>query len=232
MGKWRRLHRYLCLRESRAPSTRGLAVSRTVSNADSANTATVCLSRDFTSRNASSAALQYLTMSSDGFIDDISLDAAAFEQLDAIEAAHFSLPRPDVSEGKDLGKFEDADEGQPISVAGPSNYYQKNHSGRTVQTTLFGSIPPTSSKNKNAAPIQKQSQRSQSNPRNPFGQQAKRSKIWDHTEFAKTGWKRSKSKTTTQQTLDDNDEGEEEEPVEFEQFPAPVVSGLSLLPVY
>jgi hypothetical protein len=223
--------RCLCFPEARVSSTRGFLfqyMPRAGHPPQSRLSTIPPVSRD---SGVICARVWSFAMSSDGFVDDFSFDSAALDELDAIEAAYFALPRPNVSERQDLGKFEDMDEDQPIPVAGPSNH-QKNHFGRTVQTTLLGTSIPSTSKSKNAVPGQKQSQRSQSNSRNPFGQQAKKSKAWDHTEFAKTGWRRSKSKTKPQETLNDNDDGEEEEAVEFEQFPAPVVPGQFLLPSY
>ena len=119
-----------------------------------------------------------------------------------------------------LDTFIDAAyKGQAGSVAGPSNT-GRPPSKSSVQTTLFGDIarpPPSTSK---ASPASRgQMQRSKSDHRNPFGQQAPKTKQWDHTVFAKSGWKKPKSKGKS------NEDEQEEEVVEFEQFPAPFVSG-------
>jgi ATP-dependent DNA helicase MPH1 len=184
-------------------------------------------------------------MSSDGYFDD-DIDDNMLQQLDAIEAAHFSpqkrpSPRPltrrkssfddydltfdiDDSELRRLDDFiEDAYQGKAGPVAGPSRP-TKN----TVQTTLFGDILP------NAAPRSRtqsntSNARTQAQPttaRNPFGQQAAKTKVWDHTAFAKTGLRSGKSKGKGRSSFNgDDDEHVEEEEVEFEQFPAPFVSG-------
>ncbi|KAJ7492863.1 hypothetical protein FB451DRAFT_1219867 [Mycena latifolia] len=169
-------------------------------------------------------------MSSDGYFDEDDLDDAALEQLDAIEAVHSRPPPPreasldvddftfgdiDERELERLDTFiEDTYQGRAQPVAGPS----RTASHGTLQTTLFGEVlPPEAPKAPRA-----QMQRTKSAPRNPFGQQAPKTKKWDHTAFAKSGLKRGKSKGKGKAAY--NDEEEEEEPVEFEQFPAPFVS--------
>ncbi|KAG8220105.1 P-loop containing nucleoside triphosphate hydrolase protein [Butyriboletus roseoflavus] len=122
-----------------------------------------------------------------------------------------------------LDSFIDAAyKGRADPVAGPSNAGRPPSKG-SVQTTLFGDIvhPPTSTSK--ASPISRgPTQRSKSDHRNPFGQQAPQTKQWDHTEFAKSGLKKSKSKGKS------NEDEQAEEVVEFEQFPAPFVSVLKL----
>jgi ATP-dependent DNA helicase MPH1 len=183
-------------------------------------------------------------MSSDGYFED-DIDDNMLQQLDAIEATHFSpqkRPSPppltrrkssfdeydmtfdiDDSELRRLDSFiEDVYQGKAGPVAGPS----KPRS--TVQTTLFGDIIP------NAAPRSRtqsstSNSRTQAQPttaRNPFGQQAAKTKMWDHTAFAKSGVRSGKSKGKGRSLAhDDDDEDVQEEEVEFEQFPAPFVSG-------
>lgn len=172
-------------------------------------------------------------MSSDGYFDGDDLDDAAFEELDAIEAALLSParvpthdPTPPSREGsvydltfdidenelQKLDEFiENAYQGKAQPIAGPSRNTAKH------QTTLFGDIlPPTSSKPKS------QLQRTKSTPKNPFGQQAPKTKQWDQTAFAKSGLKQGKAKGKGRM-YDDGEEDEEN--IEFEQFPAPFVSG-------
>jgi hypothetical protein len=60
--------------------------------------------------------------------------------------------------------------------------------------------------------------------RNVFGHQAPKTKVWDHTAYAKSGWKMSKDAKGKGKSLH-HEEEEEEEPVEFEQFPAPQIQG-------
>lgn len=59
----------------------------------------------------------------------------------------------------------------------------------------------------------------------PFGRRASKTKYWDQTAFAKTGWKSTKGgkgKGKGKQYSDDEEEGEEE--IEFAQFPAPFIT--------
>ncbi|KAK7694443.1 hypothetical protein QCA50_001629 [Cerrena zonata] len=101
----------------------------------------------------------------------------------------------------------------------PKKPVSRWNSKGTVQTTLFGDIAvqnaPTSKGNGSSA------QRTASSSRIPIGR-PKRTKQWDRTAFAKTGWKKPKGKAKTS-FGEDEEEEEWEEPVEFEQFPAPEV---------
>ena len=195
------------------------------------------------------ASLHVMSSSDYGFDDE--LDSNILNELDSIEAAH-RPPRPnpskpplpakkapkpldeedsffdlsldiDEEELRRIDTFVDAAyKGQAQPVAGPSNH-SRSSSKNTVQTTLFGNtIQPTASSSKRTPSKRVPSQRTKSSPRNPFGQQAPQTKHWDHTAFAKSGWKKSKS--AKGKGRDDGD-GDDEENVEFEQFPAPFVSG-------
>jgi ATP-dependent DNA helicase MPH1 len=188
--------------------------------------------------------------SSDGYLEE-EIDPSVYAQLDAIEAAHFipaavpapdrfiaSAPRsllPDDSYGDmsfdiDESELQRLDEviesaysGKEGPVAGPSGAQrQRTTSKDTVQTTLFGDILPqksTVSKSNSSPRVSSSTQKS--SPRNAFGQQAPKTKQWDQTAFAKSGLKLGKSKGKGKAN-----EGEEEcEPIEFEQFPPPLVSG-------
>jgi ATP-dependent DNA helicase MPH1 len=182
-------------------------------------------------------------MSSDGYFDDDPIDSAILEQLDAIEAAYYkeAPKRPPLkrASSSDYGvsfNFDESElarldeiigdgrQGKVEPVAGPSEHRNKS-SSRPVQTTLFGDVLSNpSSKNKSTS--KSTAQVSKSTPRNPFGQQAKQTKKWDHTAFAKTGLKQGKSKAKDKWRGSFEDEEEEDvEQVEFEQFPAPFVSG-------
>jgi ATP-dependent DNA helicase MPH1 len=88
-------------------------------------------------------------------------------------------------------------------------------SGR--QTTLFGDVisPRTS-------PLRK-ANRSAQQRKSPTRQVNRRTKKWDHTAFAKTGRRRKGGRGNGKENL--HEEGDEEEVVEFEQFPAPFVPG-------
>lgn len=189
-------------------------------------------------------------MSSDGYFTDDDLDASAFAQLDAIEAAHLSPTKPPAAptsrepltqsssfydltlDGLDEDEFErldnfieDAYQGKAQPVAGPS----RTSSRASLQTTLFGEVlrseAPSGISRTQSRP---QLQKTKSTPRNPFGHQAPKTKQWDQTAFAKSGLKRGKSKGKGKGKASHDDDEEEEEQVEFEQFPAPFVSGIPL----
>ncbi|KAG0697158.1 hypothetical protein DFH29DRAFT_947571 [Suillus ampliporus] len=186
-------------------------------------------------------------MSSSDYGFDDELDSAILNELDTIEAAHRvplrhppkppaptnKAPKPldeedsfydlsleiDETELQRLDTFIDAVyKGNAHSVAGPSNP-PRSSSKNTVQRTLFGDVAqPTASSSRQSPTKRSSLQRTKSSPRKPFGQQAPQTRQWDHTAFAKSGWK--KPKTAKGKGRDDGDE-EEEERVEFEQFPAP-----------
>lgn len=191
-------------------------------------------------------------MSSSDYGFDDELDSAILNELDVIEAAHrpplrnppkppplaAKAPKPldeedsfldlsleiDDAELQRIDTFIDAVyKGNAQPVAGPSNY-ARPLSKNTVQRTLFGDIAQPAVSSSRQSPTKRSSlQRTKSSPRKPFGQQAPRTRQWDHTVFAKSGWK--KPKTVKGKGKDDGDD--EEEHVEFEQFPAPFVSGMS-----
>lgn len=189
--------------------------------------------------------------SDDYYSDDDDLDSSILSQLDLIEAAYRSkLDQPTsvpqkkqlVQEGSlmDLSfelnevDFQRIDtfvddaikKSQAAPVAGPSNlnHFVPKH---PVQMSLFGDVVRPSMSTGTYMPSSSQGpmQRSTSDCRDPgpFGQQAPKTKQWDHTAFAKTGWRKPKSKGKTE-------EDQEEEAVEFEQFPAPFVQGTLQVP--
>lgn len=192
-------------------------------------------------------------MSSDGYFED-DIDTSLLNELDALEAADFSssknslepfskappLAKQDTSEYFDdtfevddsellrLDNFiEDAYQGKAAPVAGPSNVARMNSKGM-LQTTLYGEVltqPAPSNKSKGTSSRSGQMQRSTSK-RNAFGQQAPKTKMWDRTAFAKSGWKKSAndSKGKGKGRAQEHEEGEGDEEMEFEQFPAPFVS--------
>ena len=190
-------------------------------------------------------------MSSDGYFDGDDFDADALAQIDAIEAVHFSpkkrtghsstndRSRPPMNEDSfddisfnvndsELRKLDafikESYEGISAPVAGPSRTFARTSSNNMVQTTLFGGVAdqqPTNNTNKARPDLQ----RTNTTQRNLFGQQARKTKKWDQTAFAKSGVRPPKSKGKGR--VDDEDELEDE-PLEFEQFPAPFVSRMSL----
>lgn len=181
-------------------------------------------------------------MSSSDYGFDDEFDSHILNELDSIEAAYCKPPPPvekaskplheedsffdlsldlDDEELQRLDTFIDAAyKRQAPPVAGPSNL--ASSSKNTVQTTLCGDIVQpmaTQSPSKRVPP-----KRTKSSPRNPFGKQAPQIRHWNHTAFAKSGWKKPKS--AKGKGRDDGDEDDEEH-VEFEQFPAPFLSGRS-----
>ncbi|EPQ60917.1 P-loop containing nucleoside triphosphate hydrolase protein [Gloeophyllum trabeum ATCC 11539] len=193
-------------------------------------------------------------MSSDGYFSD-EFDASLLNQVSAIEAAHLSPanspkklpPTPSAPAREDsdfdfsfddygeveaeLQRIEQTALKKQNSVlhdpgAGPSRQpLARTASRNTVQTTLFGDVlQPQASSNKPHPSTRAPLQRVKSNSRNPFGKPAKKVLQWDHTEFAKTGWKRG-SKLKGKGKFQADEDEEDEELVEFEQFPNPVVSG-------
>ena len=193
-------------------------------------------------------------MSSDGYFED-DIDPAVFEQLDAIEAAHYlpegqpnmtrSVPRSlakddsfcdmtfdiDETEMQRIDNFiEDTYEKRAIPVVPPGGPAPKSTRG-AVQTTLFGDVlqqnSPTSSRPKSKA--RTSIQRTKSTPRNPFGQHAPKTKQWDRTAFAKSGIKKPKLKAKGKAKENDSEAEEEGEEFEFDQFPAPFMSGKNFL---
>ncbi|OBZ79668.1 hypothetical protein A0H81_00569 [Grifola frondosa] len=178
-------------------------------------------------------------MSSDDYFED-ELDSAFLNEVDAIEAAHVSPPKaksisytkrpsrrpattPDVIEIEDSDDFGDfslddaafqqidqvcADKYRELHqqgvsnvqpIAGPSKGKLTRTASKGAQMTLFGDLGYPS---------------------------REKTKQWDHTAFAKTGWRKPKESTEKEVgkgkgKLVKNDD---DEPLEFEQFPAPVFS--------
>lgn len=146
-------------------------------------------------------------MNSDDFFDD--LDAAALEEIDALEAAApsrlntspadrsnpqtvsddpGSRENPIAEDSFDLSFDFDDSELQRLDPvvtnkqAGPSRRPRQ-----TIQTTLDGGFVTCPQK----APSSR-SQRAKSSSNNLFGQKAMKTKKWDHTTFSKTGLKLAK----------------------------------------
>ncbi|KAF9243791.1 P-loop containing nucleoside triphosphate hydrolase protein [Melanogaster broomeanus] len=134
----------------------------------------------------------------DSFVDlTLDIDEAELQRLDSfIDAAYKGKAAPVVPGSSNLGRLS---------------------SKNSVQTTLFGDVLQPAASSKTADPASRgPMQRSKSNR---FGQQAPKTKQWDHTAFAKSGWKKPKPKPQ-----DNDDEEQQEVEVEFEQFPAPFIS--------
>ena len=189
------------------------------------------------------------SMSSDGFFQEEDIDQSFLKELDAIEASSHQPPKlqppkappltrndtfdyfdetfdVDDSELMRLDNFiENAYRGKAAPVACPSNPGRTNSKGM-VQTTLFGGVlPEASSKTKGPPSFSRSLQRTTSKKK-AFGQQAPKTKVWDQTAFAKTGWRKGPKGNGKGKAFDDReqDDWDDEEPEEFEQFPAPFVS--------
>lgn len=142
------------------------------------------------------------------------------EEEDSFVDLSFDIDEADLQR---LDSFIDAAyKGQAAPIAGSSGAGRPLSRG-SVQTTLYGGVVKPPASTSKASPASRgPMQRSKSDHRNPFGQQAPKTKQWDHTAFAKSGWRKPKSKATEKSNEDD----QEEEAVEFEQFPAPFVPGM------
>lgn len=199
-------------------------------------------------------------MSSDGYFED-DIDSALLNELDAIEAAHFSpskdnrprAPLTRTSSGSDFFDdstfdideaelqrldifIEDSYQGKVAPIAGPSRTTSNASTRGMLQTTLFGDVlqpGPSSGRAKAISSSSSSSSTKHAAPKtSQFGQQAPKTKVWDRTAFAKSGWKRpapdkGKGKGSFGDDDDDNEEefdNEDDEEMEFEQFPAPFIS--------
>ena len=98
------------------------------------------------------------------------------------------------------------------TIPGPSrSELTRTTSKATIQTTLFGGVAtqPAHTHNAKSSRIRQPSmQRNDSTASHTVNRHTKITKQWDHTAFAKTGWKKPKGK---QRDLGDNGEEEEEE---------------------
>ena len=179
---------------------------------------------------------------------DEELNSAVLNELAVIEAtqvASTSRPlvrrspsktmppfaNPDSDDIFDLTFNVDIQDLQELDAAIEKDYRRKeaaptsssNTFGRSLssrQTTLFGDvISPGSS------PKKPSSSRRAAQQQSPKRSTDRKVKKWDHTAFAKTGMKRKAGK---RKARDSDEERDEEDAVEFEQFPAPFVAGESI----
>ncbi|KAF9651402.1 P-loop containing nucleoside triphosphate hydrolase protein [Thelephora ganbajun] len=134
------------------------------------------------------------------FDDSLDLDDANWEEFDQRVEAQAQHPQ----NRTDL-------------VLGPSTItrqFSRTSSGKLQQQTLWGlPVPP---ENRNKLPPRQR------------GKTMKKTKTWDRTEYAKTGWRVVKNGKNKSNNPDG--EGEQEEMVEFEQFPRP--TNLAVGPVW
>lgn len=186
-------------------------------------------------------------MSSDGFFSD-ELDTAFIDEVDAIEAAQISPPRPraihpprapapvidlygsddyDVSCNFDDADLEVLDNVETNAyVGGPTTSKARASLGRTpsmtVQRDLFGNIAtPGASGSRQPGPSKPAAPTLRSVPRSDFGGPQKKTKHWDHTQYAKSGWKKRKSKGKGRA-----EDGEDGEDADDDRLPPPFISGV------
>lgn len=93
-------------------------------------------------------------------------------------------------------------------------------SGLTRQLTLFGDPLPQDSSRPRATQRRSHPQPHRS-PCQPFGKKACKVKKWDHTAFAKSGWKIGKAKAK-ENVMGCDEDAHDTMAEEFEQFPAPI----------
>ena len=133
--------------------------------------------------------------------------------------------------------YEEAFNGKSAApVAGPSKTSLQRTTSATVQTTLFGGVVLNSTQPSSSGSSRSTMQRQGSGSNNLFTGKPNKIKKWDHTAFAKSGWKKPKSAKGKEKAGSFDDGGpedceeEEEEEVEFEHFPAPFISLGYVLP--
>lgn len=125
------------------------------------------------------------------------------------------------------GLMESAHRGN--ATAGPSVTLGRSPSKGGVQTTLFGDILTPANNKTRTSPNSKGGGSSKGTLQHSksAGQVFRKTKVWDHTAFSKTG--RRKKDNGKSRMDGEDDMGEEgEEQIEFEQFPAPFVPGESV----
>jgi ATP-dependent DNA helicase MPH1 len=124
------------------------------------------------------------------------------------------LQRLDAAIEKDYSRKAGSTPKSPLS----RGLTTRSLSGR--QTTLLGDVisPRTSPSKK--PPSSRRGAQQRKSPTRPVNRKTKK---WDHTAFAKTGRRRKVGKGKEKENVEE--EREDEEVVEFEQFPAPFVPG-------
>jgi len=197
--------------------------------------------------------LSYPLMSSpSGYWDDDEINPAVLNELAAIEASQVAstskpmvrkpsanlVPPPltvaDSDDLFDLSFDVGVQDLQMLDAAIERDYRQKagstskspssgTFSSRSLsgrQVTLFGDVisPKTSPSKK--PPSSRRGAQQRRSPSRPVNRKTKK---WDHTAFAKTGRRPKVGRVKGKENVDE--ERDDEEVVEFEQFPAPFVPG-------
>jgi hypothetical protein len=105
----------------------------------------------------------------------------------------------------------------PSSTTSATRKFSRTSSGKLQQQTLWGVPAPPENRNK-LPPRQK-------------GKTMKKTKTWDRTEYAKTGWRAVKKGKNKSYNSDGEEEKEgEQEGIEFEQFPRPNIGEVHACP--
>ncbi|KAI0639199.1 hypothetical protein C8Q77DRAFT_45651 [Trametes polyzona] len=110
---------------------------------------------------------------------------------------------------------------QPVAGPSRSNGLVRRPS-KGAQLTLFGNLASEVDQARPPAPQPKQPFQRTRSRQMPLAGQARKTKKWDRTAYAKTGWRKPKPQPDKGKGRASDDEPEDE-PVEFEQFPAPEV---------
>ncbi|KAI0651647.1 hypothetical protein C8Q79DRAFT_49688 [Trametes meyenii] len=138
--------------------------------------------------------------------DDVVLDDAALAQIDHI--CEQKSTRTSFTQGQISTQ----------SAAGPSGTNSLvRRPSKGAQLTLFGDVAKDVDPAQIPAPVTKQAFQRTRSRQMPLPGLAKKTKQWDRTAYAKTGWRKPKDKGKGR----DLDDEHEEEHIEFEQFPAP-----------
>ncbi|CDO72427.1 hypothetical protein BN946_scf184977.g127 [Trametes cinnabarina] len=144
----------------------------------------------------------------DDVFDDVLVDEAALANIDKLCE----------QELKNLRRGTGHPSAQPI--AGPST--ERGLVRRaSKQLNLFGDVAVENEPAKLPHSTRQPFQRSRSRQM-PLAGQAKKTKQWDRTAYAKTGWRKPKKNPDKGKGRASDDEHEEEH-IEFEQFPAPQI---------
>ncbi|KAI0757213.1 hypothetical protein C8Q80DRAFT_1281665 [Daedaleopsis nitida] len=184
------------------PTTTGFKPTRSAANAPKASSSKALL----TGRATPPDVIDVHDSSSDYGFDDFPADEVDFARID--QACERELNEYQRTKGQ----------GPAQSSLRPStsNGLARRPS-KGAQLTLFGEVAQEAEPSKAGEPSHRSFQRTRSALRQmPLPGQAKKTKQWDRTAYAKTGWRKPKPKS-------DQANSDEEENVEFEQFPAPEV---------
>ncbi|KAI0361846.1 P-loop containing nucleoside triphosphate hydrolase protein [Trametes cingulata] len=154
-------------------------------------------------------------------IDDSSDYGDAFDDIVVDEAALAKIDQVCQQEYDNIQRGKAQLSAQPVAGPSRANGLVRRPS-KGAQLTLFGDVasdidPPQPV----AQPAKQPFQRTRSRQM-PLPGQAKKTKQWDRTAYAKTGWRKPRPALEKGKGRA-SDEEDEEEHVEFEQFPAPQV---------